>query len=118
MESTNISEKSPRDNVTILLPTPLPNPDRPKGEIVTYDGKRGAKVEVQYDTTGTVSRIDADCPEIDKVTQHNLDLEYDLKTKQVESKANIELANTIGKWAAITLIPIGAFFALAFYFKE
>lgn len=113
-----ITEKSPGDEVTVFLPYPLPNPDRPKGEVRTYPGTNGATVGVEFDTLGVVRRIDADCPEVDKVEQRNLELDYGLKTKEVESKANIELANTIGKWTAITLIPIGFFFAVAFYFKN
>ena len=117
IDKTVISEKAPGDNVTILLPAPLSSPQRPKATIKTYNGEKGAKLSVQFDTTGLVNRIDSDCPEIDKIEQKNIELDYALKTKEVESKANIELANTIGKWSAITLIPIGALFALAFYFK-
>lgn len=118
VESSTISEKAPGDNVTVYLPYPIESPERPKREIKTYKGEKGAKVKVQFDSIGNVNRIDADCPEIDKVEQHNLDLDYGLRRKEVERKANVEIVNAIGKWSATTLIPIGFFFALAFYLKR
>ena len=118
VENKTLTEKTPGDNVTIMLPYPLSSPERPRARIVENKGKRGATVKTQFDSTGVVSRIDVNCPEIDKVEQHNLNLDYSLRTKEVETKANIELANVIGKWLAITFIPIGGFFALALYFKS
>lgn len=118
VENKTLSEKAPGDNVTIMLPYPLSNPNRPKATIQETKGKYGATVKTQFDSIGMVNRIDVNCPEIDKVEQHNLDLDYSLREKEIEVKANIELANVIGKWLAITFIPIGGFFALALYFKS
>ena len=118
IESRTISEKAPGDNVTVYLPYPLESPDRPKAQIKTYKGEKGAEVKVEFDSTGNVNRIDADCPEIDKVEQHNLELEYELRTRKMEKQLNIEAIREVGKWTAITLIPIGFFFAVAFYLRK
>lgn len=118
VESSTVTEKAPGDNVTVYIPYPLPSPDRPKAQVKRYEGKKGATVDVEFDSIGVVRRIDADCPEVDKVAQHNRELEYRIKERQVESKANIDAINAIGKWTSFTIIPIGLFFAFAFWLKK
>ena len=117
MDKTIIQEKSPGANTTVFLPYPLPNPKRPRNETKKYTGENNSSISVDFDSLGVVRGINSNCPEIDKLEQRNVELEYNLKSREVESKANIELANTIGKWIATTLIPIGFFFALAWWLR-
>lgn len=114
VESAKITEKAPGDNVTVYLPYPLPSPERPKNQVKRYKGDRGATVDVGFDSTGVVNRIDADCPEIDRVEEKRSELDYQLRTKEVESKANIELA----KQAKYTIWGVAFLFALAYVVKS
>lgn len=116
IDRTVVETTSPGDKVYITIPAL--EPERPKSETKTYQGSNGAVTDVDFDDTGTVTGIRTDCPEVTEKEMRDIELDYGLKTKEVESKANIELANTIGKWTAITLIPIGFFFALAYYLKK
>lgn len=114
VDRTIIEEKSPGDNVTVFLPYPLPSPDRPKSKTVTYNGKKGATVDVAFDSTGVVKAIDADCPEINKIEQRNIELDHDIKSKEMEATANIELAKVIGN----RLVIVGFFFSLAWVLRK
>lgn len=118
VDMSKVLEKSPREKTTIILPYPRKSPDRPRNEIKTFKGTLGSTVGVQFDNEGTVSRIDADCPEIDKFTQRNLELDYKITMLEKEKKFDIEIINVVGKWLAIILIPIGFFFAVAFRYKR
>lgn len=111
-----ITERTPGD--VIVMPAPRTPKDRPRDTTITTRGEKGATVTTSYDREGRLDGQTIICPETEKTKQMNVEGEYKLKTKQVESKANIELADTVGKWSAITFIPIGFFFALAFYLRK
>lgn len=111
-----IETTKPGDRVYITIPAN--NPERPKGVTETYQGSKGAVAEVDFDNDGVVTGFRVDCPEEHILEQRNIELENQIKIKEIENKTNIEAINAIGKWTAITLIPIGLFFALAFYFKN
>lgn len=116
-DKTTIQEKAPGANTTVFLPYPLPNPKRPKNETKKYTGENNSSISVDFDSLGVVRGINSNCPEVNKLEQRNVELEAKIKSREVETKANIELADTIGKWIAITLIPIGFFFALAWWLR-
>lgn len=114
MDKTTIQQKAPGANTTVFLPYPLPNPKRPKNETRKYQGENNSTVSVDFDSLGVVRGIIADCPEIDRLEQRNVELDYNLKSREVESKANIELATVIGN----RLVLVGFFFALAWWLKS
>lgn len=107
------SEKAPGDNVTVYLPYPLSNPKRPKFIDTTYTGKNGAKLDVSFDSLGVINRLEADCPEIDKIEQNNIEFDQSIKTKETESKANIDLAREIGRWTFYSVCVISFFGCVA-----
>lgn len=115
-DRSTITEKEPGD--VIIMPAPLTPKDRPRNTTITTKGANGTTVTTNYDKEGFVAGQVVVAPPKEKIEQRDIEGEIRLKTKQVESKANIDLANVIGKWTATTLIPIGFFFAVAFYLKR
>lgn len=115
VESTSQWKRMPGE--VIILPAPLTPNERQKDTTITTLGKKGATVTTSYDKEGFVSGQIINCPDSEETKQTNSTLEYSLREKQVEKTANIELANTIGKWLAITLIPGQFFFAVAYWLR-
>jgi hypothetical protein len=109
-----MTETAPGDRVNVWLPYPLPNPKRPKNETRTYKGNSGATVDVGFDSTGVVNNIIADCPEVNKATQKNIELDYSLRERKQESSMNVELAKIVGN----RLVLVGLFFAVAWWARK
>ncbi|SDT16265.1 hypothetical protein SAMN05192545_2912 [Maribacter dokdonensis] len=102
---------NPGDRI-VILPAPL-NPIN-RDTIIIYKGKNGATATTSYDSDGRVSAQIIDCPETTEERLAKLDAQYKLELSIKEKELDLEIANTIGKWLAIILIPIGFFFAVAY----
>lgn len=115
VDKSVFEKTTPGDRVYITIPAN--NPERPKATTKNYMGTNGATTDVVFDENGTVTSIIADCPEQHEKQMFDIKYQHEEKSKEIESKANIELASTIGKWTAITLVPSFFFFATAWFFR-
>ena len=107
VEQARIERKSPGDRVYIEYPR-TPN-ERPKGVTQTNKGTKGAETRTTFDQTGTITRIETDCPEINEIEQRNREWDYKKKEKDSERSFNTEIA----KLGSKTLIWIAGIFAVA-----
>ena len=111
VEQARIERKAPGDRIYIEYPR-TPN-ERPKGMTQTNKGSKGAETRTTFDETGTITRIETDCPEINEIEQRNRELDYQKKEKDSERSFNTEIA----KLGSKTLIWIAAIFAVAWVVK-
>ena len=102
-----VQTTSPGDKVYITIPA-KPN-ERPKATTQTYTGNQGASTDIDFNEEGKVTAIRTDCPEIDKLEQKNLQLDYDYREKNSERAFN-EMAIKTGK---STLLWMTAIISLA-----
>lgn len=86
VDKGTIERTAPGDRVYITLPA-TPN-ERPKDTTRNYKGEKGARTDVDFNGSGTVTGIRTDCPEINEWEQKNLVLDYDLKEKNIERTFN------------------------------
>lgn len=107
-----------RQGEVIILPSPRTPNKVFRDTIVEYRTKKGATVSTRYNDKGEIDNQIVICPDSEETKQTNIKAEYQYKQRLVEKELNIEAINAIGKWTAITFIPIGFFFAVAFYFKS
>lgn len=116
VDQSVIESKIPGD--VIVLPAPKIPEQRPKDTVIVYRGKKGATATTSYDQQGFLAGQLINCPEEHETKRIDVKGRYQLNTKKVESKMNIELANVVGKWMFRTLVPIGFFFAVAFFLRK
>lgn len=77
-------------------------------------GENGSEMWVFFNPDGSYKGSICNCPQIKELTESD----KHIREKQVESKANIELVDSVGKWAAIIIIPGQFFFALAWWLRK
>jgi len=104
---------SPGAQIAYFPPTyayPLPTPDKPYlrntnktlirkpiNKDTLIKGENGSKMWVLFNPDGSYKGSICDCPAVNEITE----TDKRIKEKQVESKMNIELVDTVGKWSAI-----------------
>jgi hypothetical protein len=114
VDNSLITTRTPGD--VIILPAPrVPNP---RDTIIVVKGDKGATVTSSYGPKGELQGQVFNCPDSEETKQLDIKGEYDIKTKQIEKKANIEMIREVGKWASIILIPGQLFFALAWWLRS
>ena len=102
-----ITEKAPGD--VIFIERPNTPSERPKGATIVYKGQKGATASIKYDKEGFIDGGIIDCPEVDKIEQKNLELDYDLKEKTSQREFNEKLINIFYKLLMnISFIGFGA----------
>jgi len=111
-----ITEKAPGDIIVLTAPK-IPQ-DRPKGKTVVTKGEKGSTVTTKYDDEGFLETQVINCPDVEVTKQMDIKGKYQLQTKEVEMKMNIELANVIGRWMCITCISIALIFAIAGWLRS
>ncbi len=106
-----VTSKTPGD--IIILPAPKTPNERPRDTVITTHGKYGATAVTSYDHDGYVSGQVINCPAEEETKRLNIKEESQIKIKEIERQASIEVVNAVGKWCAVICIPIGFFFSVA-----
>lgn len=115
-EKGTIDRKIPGDHVSYEFPK-SPK-DRPRSRTETYRGKRGASVEVPFDSTGNATGFAADCPDITERETYDREMDYKLKLKQTE-RAFAEMAIKEGKSLLLWMTAIiSAAWVIRGFFKK
>jgi hypothetical protein len=115
---TRIFETKKERGEIIILPAPMIPNKTIRDTVIEYKTARGATVSKNYDSGGELTNTVVVCPDSEETKQTDIKSEYALKSLEVEKRLNIETINAIGKWLAIILIPIGFFFALAWWARK
>ena len=105
---------NPGDRI-VILPAPL-NPIN-RDTVIIYTGKNGATATTSYDSEGRVSAQIIDCPETTEERLAKMEAQYKYEMTVKEKELDLEIVNAIGKWLAVILIPIGLFFAVAWWLR-
>lgn len=108
----NYPKNVPRRPYLKKGPNTLTKPTVNKDTLIK--GDNGSEMWVFFNPDGSYKGSLCNCPQVKELTESD----KRIREKQVESKANIELVNTLGKWAAIILIPGQLFFAAAWLFRK
>lgn len=116
--TTRIFETKKEQGEIIILPAPMVPNKTIRDTVIEYKTARGATVSKNYDKQGELTNTVVICPDSEETKQTDIKSEYALRSLEVEKQMRLEVVNAIGKWSAIILIPIGFFFAVAWWARK